>query len=77
MRNYIYTDRKDFYFTFSWQGIWMIGIAERNPIFKCQAEDILAADELWEADGNRMEINKKGKKKIPAEVTTWSPDWHL
>ena len=46
-----------------------------NSTFECEAEDILSADKLYEAAGKRMIITPKGKKVMPSDVTTWSPDW--
>ena len=43
--------------------------------FECEADDITAADTLYEKAGKRMDKSKKGKKSIPANVITWSPDW--
>jgi len=56
---YVYTDYSD----------------KPKQIFECEAEDILAADKLYEAAGMRMEENKKGKKIMPSDITCWSPDW--
>lgn len=46
-----------------------------NSTFECEAADILAADKLYEAAGRRMDEHRNGKKVMPPNVTTWSPDW--
>jgi len=40
----------------------------KHEVFECDALDIIEADTLY--------LNHSGNKKVPSEVTTWSPDWN-
>jgi hypothetical protein len=48
---------------------------EKHTTWECEAEDLLAADKLYEAAGCRMSENAKRKKSMPNDVGAWSPDW--